>query len=204
MDPIKTIEGSVPGYKAHIYYDPDAIPPDSDIVKIAYLRRARRVLGTEAVTEERLDEINADIRAGKLVGVPVWAYVHSGATISTGKPLKGGSTARLRMNPFNCPWDSGRSGVAYMTREDALSQWGHKRLSAQQKKRAEAFIDSVVEEFALYLQGECYGFKIVAPDGTVLDQCWGFVGMEHVEAEATASLAHVCKDASVQGELDLK
>lgn len=204
MDPIKTIEGSVPGYKAHIYYDPDAIPPDSDIVKIAYLRRARRVLGNEAVTEERMDEINADIRAGKLVGVPVWAYVHSGATISTGKPLKGGSTTRLRMNPFHCQWDSGRSGVAYMTREDALREWGRKWLSAQQKKRAEAFIDSVVDEFALYLQGECYGFKVVDADGEELDSCWGCIGMENVEAEATASLKSACEEASVQGELDLK
>lgn len=204
MEPIKTIEGAVPGYRAYIYYDEDAAHPESDIVKIAYLRRSRYCLGTHGVTEAELDKIGEDVRAGKLIGVPVWTYVHSGATISTGKPLRGGSKARLRMNPFSCEWDSGRSGWAYMTREDALREWGNKRLSAQQKQRAEHYIDCVVDEFALYLQGECYGFRLEDPAGEEIEALWGYFGMESVEQEAAHALKGVCDNVPVQGELNLK
>jgi hypothetical protein len=203
---VKTITCDVKGLEARIVYDTDPQAPESDIVKIAY-SSSRSCLGTENVSKQRLDEIRDGIRSGKYVGVPVWAYVHSGATISTGKPIRGDSKQRLRMNPFGCPWDSGQSGFAYMTHEDALREWGRKRLSKQQKERAEQFIDVVVDEFALYLQGECYGFEIVDTRGAepeVLDSCWGFIGLESVEIEATAALKAIADAEPVQGELALE
>lgn len=204
---VKTITCDVKGLEARIVYDTDPQAPDSDIVKIAY-HSVRHCLGTEQVTRARLDEIREGIRTGKYVGVPVWAYVHSGATISTGKPLRGDSKQRLRMNPFHCPWDSGQSGFAYMTHEDALREWGRKRLSKQQKERAEQFIDAVVDEFALYLSGECYGYEIVDTSGpgepVELDACWGFFGMEYVEQEAAAALKAIADAGPKQGELALE
>lgn len=205
-DVVKTITCDVKGLEARIVYDTDPQAPESDIVKIAY-HSSCQCLGTENVSKQRLDKISEGIRSGKYVGVPVWAYVHSGATISTGKPLMGGNKKRLRMNPFGCPWDSGQSGFAYMTHEDALREWGRKRLSKQQKERAEQFIDVVVDEFAMYLSGECYGIKIVdtrgpgAPD--VLDSCCGFLGMDYVECEATHMLKAFADAAPKQGELAL-
>lgn len=203
----ETLTCAIKGLEAHIVYDPDPQAPESDIVKIAY-SSSRSCLGTENVSKQRLYEISEGIRSGKYVGVPVWAYVHSGATISTGKPLMGGSKKRLRMNPFNCHWDSGLSGFAYMTHEDALREWGRKRLSKQQKERAEQFIDAVVDEFAWYLSGECYGYEIVDTRGpgepVEIDSCWGFFGMESVEIEARAALKAIAADEPVQGELELE
>lgn len=204
----KTLTCAIKGLEAHIVYDLDPQAPESDIVKIAY-HNLRQCLGTEQVTRARLDEIRDGIRSGKYVGVPVWAYVHSGATISTGKTLMGGSKKRLRMNPFSCPWDSGQSGFAYMTHEDALREWGRKRLSKQQKERAKQYIDAVVDEFALYLSGECYGYEIVDTRGPgepiEIDSCWGFFGMESVEIEARAALKAVADLVKpVQGELALE
>ena len=187
---VKTITCDVPGLEARIVYDNDPQAPEDDIVEIAYIGN-KYALGTEHVSSERMNEIRDGIREGKLVGVPVWAYVHSGATISTGKPLMGGSKKRLRMNPYGCPWDSGQSGFAYMTHEDALREWGKKRLSAQQKERAIEYIDGVVDEFAAYLRGECYGIKIVDTRGVEekeLDACWGYIGLDHVESEAASTL----------------
>lgn len=182
----KTIPSDVPGLEARIYYEEYPEAPEYDIVKITY-SSSRYCLGTECVSRERLDEIRDGIASGKYVGVPVWAYVHSGATISTGKKLRGDTPARLRENPYGCPWDSGQSGFAYMTYEDALRNWGKKRLSAQQKAQAIACIDGVVDEFAAYLRGECYGYEIVRGED-VLDSCWGFIGDEYVEQEAKAAL----------------
>lgn len=203
---VKTITCEIKGLEARIVYDPDPQAPESDIVKTAY-SSSRHCLGTENVSKQRLDEIRDGIRSGKYVGVPVWAYVHSGATISTGKELNGKSKKRLRMNPFGCPWDSGQSGFAYMTHEDALREWGKKRLSAQQKERAIEYIDGVVDEFAAYLRGECYGIEIVdtrgsgAPD--VLDSCWGYFGMEVTETEAKHMLRGFADNVQYQHELAL-
>lgn len=202
-DIVKTITCDVPGLEARIVYDNDPQAPEDDIVKIAY-SSSRECLGTENVSKQRLDEIRDGIRSGKYVGTPVWAYVHSGATISTGKPLQGGSKKRLRMNPFHCPWDSGQSGFAYMTHEDALREWGKKRLSAQQKERAIEYIDGVVDEFAAYLRGECYGILIVDTRGVEekeLDACWGYIGLDYAESEAAHTLKGFADNAQHQQEL---
>jgi len=207
MDNIaKTITCDVPGLEARIVYDNDPQAPEDDIVKIAY-SSSRHCLGTENVSKQRLDEIRDGIRSGKYVGVPVWAYVHSGATISTGKPVAGDSKKRLRVNPFHCPWDSGQSGFAYMTHEDALREWGRKRLSKQQKERAEQYIDAVVDEFALYLQGECYGIQIVDTRGgeeEEIDACWGYLGIDLTESEAKHTLKGFADAEPKQGELALE
>jgi hypothetical protein len=198
----KTITCDVPGLEARIVEDTDPLAPENDIVKIAY-SSSRFCLGTENVSRERLDEIREGIVSGKYVGVPVWAYVHSGATISTGKKLRGDSSARLRENPYGCPWDSGQSGFAYMTHEDALREWGKKRLSAQQKQKAHHYIDGVVDEFAAYLRGECYGIKIVDTRGgeeEVLDECWGYVGTEYAESEAACTLRGFADNVAYQKE----
>lgn len=204
MDNIaKTITCDVPGLEAHIVYDDDPQAPEDDIVKIAY-SSSHHCLGTENVSKQRLDEIRDGIRSGKYVGTPVWAYVHSGATISTGKELNGKSKKRLRMNPYGCPWDSGQSGFAYMTHEDALREWGKKRLSAQQKERAIEYIDGVVDEFAAYLRGDCYGIKIVDTRGVEekeLDACWGYIGLDYAESEAKHTLQGFADNEPVQGEL---
>ena len=199
---VKIITCDVPGLEARIVYDNDPQAPEDGSVKIAY-SSSRECLGTENVSKQRLDEIRDGIRSGKYVGTPVWAYVHSGATISTGKPLQGGSKKRLRMNPFHCPWDSGQSGFAYMTHEDALREWGKKRLSAQQKERAIEYIDGVVDAFVAYLRGECYGILIVDTRGVEekeLDACWGYIGMEATEAEAQHMLRGFADNAQYQQE----
>jgi len=205
MNAIKTITGSNKHIVARIFHDECPEAPDNDIVKIAYLGASRYTLGSQPCTHEELDQIGRDIERGVLVGVPVWAYVHSGATISTGTKLKGGTQARLRENPFHCPWDSGRSGWAYMTAKAALKGWGNKRLSAKQTQKAQWYIDGVVEEFAQYLQGDVYGYRIVDlsedPDGEELDSCWGFYGFEHVVQEAEWALDAVTAATPVQIEM---
>jgi hypothetical protein len=181
---------------ASIYQDEDAEPPESDIVKIAYLGKARNTLGSQPCTSDELDQIGQDIESGLLVGVRVWAYVHSGATISTGSKLPDGT--RLRENPYHCQWDSGRSGWAYMTAKAALKEWGNKRLSPKQRDKAHQYIDGVVDEFAMYLRGEVYGYvieRIECDDAGEeierkhLDSCWGFYGEEYVTCEAMLALA---------------
>lgn len=157
-----------------------------DIVKIAYTDRARDVLGTERVTRERMREIGDAIDKGEYVGMPVYAYVHGGATIST--------------SPFSCPWDSGQSGFVYVTRKDAVDGWGKKLLTAKVREKALAACEGMVKAFATYLEEGMWGYvaeelakrhvKVTSLDKTEtlseydeetweqVDSCWGFVGRD--------------------------
>lgn len=42
-------------------------------------------------------------------------------------------------------------------------------------KTAEGVLEGEVKEYDLYLQGECYGYRLFK-DGEEEDACWGFLG----------------------------
>jgi hypothetical protein len=177
---IKTIERN--GYTLRILTDDDPCSPAEwdNLGQIAYCS-SRYTLGTEAVSKDRLDEIAAGIEDGSLIGLPVYAYVHSGATIST--------------SPFGCRWDSGQCGFVYCSASDAEDEWAgdsHFRANALRVLQGE------VETFDQYLRGDVYGYTITDKDGDVVDSCWGFYGIECAEEEARSSLSHW---AEQQGEL---
>ena len=157
--------------------------PEDDIVKITYNKRSRYVLGNEAVTADEAAALQERMNAGEVIGIPVYAYVHSGSTIRCSDVG----------NPFECRWDSGRSGLAYITTADAQREWDLPSLR-DVKERAESYIRNFVETFDAYLKGEVYGYvaekAVVDPDsGEVLDgefeeedSCWGFYGFDRNES----------------------
>lgn len=179
-----------------------------DLIKIAYMDRARDCLGTESVTRERMGEIRDAIDKGEYVGMPVYAYVHSGATIST--------------SPFSCPWDSGQSGFVYMTREDAVAGWGKKLLTAEVRKKALAACEGFVKEFAIYLEEGMWGYvaeelakrhvKVTSLDKTEtlseydeetweqVDSCWGFAGCDWKTNGMAGYIDHLLEDGFVMCE----
>lgn len=142
------------GIIGRVVYDPNPQAPDWDTVgQIAYLGRSRYTLGTESVSEERMDEIRDGIESGELIGLPVYAYVHSGATI--------------RCGAFNDPWDSGQSGFVYCDKERGIKECG----SVEQALKC---LESEVAVFDAYLTGQVFGYEVVDADGEHLDSCWGF------------------------------
>lgn len=177
-----------PTLRVRIELDEDAQNPLDvypKLGKIAYVGRSRYVLGDEACNVEDLDMIRDGIARGELVGMPVFAYVHSGTT------LKAAET-----NPFSCPWDSAQSGFVYMTKAEAIKEWGTKVMTATILAQALDYLVDLVDTFSSYLSGECYGFVIerltLDEDGDVtsaeqLDSCWGFIGD-----------INYCKDEAVQ------
>lgn len=182
-DSIKTLKQS--GYTLHILPDNDPYSPSpadwDNLGEIAYASH-HYTLGTEAVSQSRLQEIAEGIEDGSYIGMPVYAYVHSGATIST--------------SPFSCPWDSGQCGFVYCPAskaEDAFPGNPHFRADALRVLKGE------VETFDQYLRGDVYGYVIEDKDGDTVDSCWGFYGMDHAEEEALAAFKYW---TTKQGELD--
>jgi hypothetical protein len=178
MDQVEVIKGNghQKGYTATLYYDQDAEGPDNwdNLGTITYAKRSSYVLGNKAVDAEEDAEIAQKVESGEYIGTPVYAYVHSGATIST--------------SSFSCPWDSGRSGWVYVSRADVRKEYSCKRISKKTREKAERVLRGEVKTYAQYLEGDVYGIIITDPDGEEVDSCWGFYGFNYAKEEAERML----------------
>ena len=146
----------------------------NDIVKITYNNNSRYTLGTEPVSAKEFSEIKKRVAKKELVGIHVWAYVHSGSMVRAADT-----------NPFSCQFDSGLSGIAYMTRESAIAEFsnGSKRLTSKAKEMAIKYIIAVVDEFSAYLEGNVWDVIATDDDGNFIDSIYSIVGYENAEKE---------------------
>lgn len=130
--------------------------------------------------EEHLAE--NDLTIDKVIWLPVYGYSHGGLTINT--------------TGFSCPWDSGKLGFIYVSKEKALAEYGGKRVGKKLTERVEECLRGEIETMDQYLSGEVYGYKVLEFIGESdddkddedlweeTDSCWGFYGREHCEKEA--------------------
>lgn len=95
------------------------------------------------------------------VVLPMYMYDHSGITVNT----KG----------FSCPWDSGRIGFIYVSREKLMKEYSVKKISASLKKKVTEYLEGEVKTYDQWLTGDVYGFKIYKE--AKCDKC-GHVGEE--------------------------
>lgn len=173
-------------YRIRIEHDDDAkSPKDWDNVgHITYNEKSRYILGTQAVSLDRYEEIARGIEKGSLIGLPVYAYVHGGSSIAT--------------ESFSCPWDSGKSGWAYCSKERAIEKFGGKNLTKEVKDKALGALKSEVETYNQFLTGEVYGFKIEKilsrdDEGKVLqtktvDYCGEIYGLDNCITQAKSAV----------------
>ena len=128
--------------------------------KIYYLNKSRYRLGTASVSSEKMDEIALKIKQGALIGLPVYAYVHSGVALVT--------------TPFSCGFDSGLSGFIACTPEDACAWYGNEMANTEILE----VLRNEVEEFSKFLAGDVYVIKILV-DGEEKDAIGGHYGFDY-------------------------
>ena len=151
---------------AVLTYDEDCQGPgDYMLGKIYYVKDSRYRLGTVAADAGRMFEVSTGIASGELVGLPVYAYIHSGTQLST--------------TPFSCPFDSGPAGFIACSREDAKG-WLGKDVP---EDRVLEVLRSEVEEFSKYLAGDVYNITIYV-DGKEEETVGGFYGFDYAVEEA--------------------
>lgn len=165
------------GFNIEIKQDQDPQNPRTDwdhpSVMICFHRRL--VLGdqkhgfTSGADVEKFLQLNKD----KVIQLPIYGYEHSGLTIAT--------------SPFSCPWDSGRLGVIYISKEKARKDMGWKVLTKARVEEVYALLRSEVEAYNQYLCGDVYGYQITDDKGQFLDSCWGFFGSDHKESGLLAA-----------------
>tara|TARA_S200002703_G_scaffold159715_1_gene174273 strand:- start:1833 stop:2399 length:567 start_codon:yes stop_codon:yes gene_type:complete len=177
---IKTIKTK--NFLADIHIDNDCTSPrdaywsDNFGTLIAFHSRMNLSDDDTWNKEELLDHINRD----DVFALPVYIYEHSGVALSTSE--------------FMCKWDSGQVGYIFVSHEDIIKEYGELDL-----KKTEKLLDTEIETYSKYLNGECYGYQIYdkadkdcCPDS--IDDCWGYIGLEHIEEEVKSSLEYWERD----------
>lgn len=131
-------------------------------------------------TEERaIDDAMLNIISGKYLMLPLYLLDHSGLAMKT--------------TSFHDPWDSGQVGWIYVSKEDAIKEFGGDKMTGAIKKKAEDLMRSEVAAYDSYLRGECYGYELYK-NGELADSCWGFIGSLEDACEAMAGyLPDECK-----------
>jgi len=159
------------GLKITVEYDEDTESPRSDMrdnLGTMLYTSNRYILGDKKVEGYEIDDVEGD---DSLISLPVYAYIHSGTVLNT--------------TGFSCPWDSGKCGIIYISKDKALKEWGRKRMSAKFEKKVEDLLRAEVQEYSDFCAGECYGYTVTTEDGTELEACWGFIGdLDYVISEA--------------------
>jgi hypothetical protein len=131
--------------------------------------------------EDKLQEF-IEAKEGAVV-LPLYIYEHSGITMNT--------------TGFSCRWDSGQVGWIYVSKERIIEEYGD--ASKESVEKARRVLESEVETYAQYLEGDIYGFKVIKKESCslgheheeVIDSCWGFYGedptkngmMDHIDDE---------------------
>lgn len=114
-----------------------------------------------------------DLKA--VIILPLYLYDHSGITIAT--------------SPFSCPWDSGRVGLIYVTKEAIMKNFMVKKWSKKLIDRSVKILEAEVKTYDQYLTGDVWGY-IIKKDGEDIDDgsCFGFYGQEDCLKEAKSTV----------------
>lgn len=103
-----------------------------------------------------------------IVALPLYLYDHSGITMKT--------------SPFSCPWDSGKVGYIYVTKERIRKELNCKKVSKAIREKVIKILESEVKIYDQYLTGEVYSYSIEDREENLIDSCSGFYGYKHEES----------------------
>lgn len=162
--------------------DNDPLDPREDYnsCTICYVRN--RYLGSSKYDNDMdfadSDDLNDYLtelkdRGTEFVSVPLYAYVHSGITISTGS--------------FNDPWDSGCFGVAICTKEQVVEAFGN---DTDWQQHAKDIIESEIDTYDKYIRGDVYVYTVYeydkdTHDWDIIDTCSVYYSDDEDEMFAT-------------------
>lgn len=124
-------------------------------------------------SQEDMDEFERQNCRGKSApwaAFPLFMFDHSGTAYKVGRPVAPGERP---VNPFSCPWDSGRVGWLFVK----LSEIAPRNMRRAEKLAKAAECARITcEVYTQWANGEVYGYVIEDEDGDTLDSCWGFIG----------------------------
>ncbi|MFA5307624.1 MAG: hypothetical protein WC365_09305 [Candidatus Babeliales bacterium] len=115
---------------------------------------------------------------GKILLLNLYMYEHSGISLSIDQS---------RPYPFSDKWDSGQIGYAYVTYEEIQKEYSVKRITEKLKQKVIKLIESEIETYNQYLNGQVYQYAIFK-----IQKC----DKEHEHFEIEDSLSGIFGDIS--------
>lgn len=177
-DPIETF--AVGKKTVKIYPDEDPLNPreDAPLGTILYRKGSPYTLGDEAVEPDEMREIE---QRKDVIVLPVYAYVHSGVVLQC-RDFHG------QLPQGHAEFDSGQSGIMYVTHEQAREVFMVKRITKALVEKIKKQMQDEVKTFGQYLNGEVFGY-VIEENGEEVDSCWGLVGYDWAVKEARTAAA---------------
>ena len=102
-----------------------------------------------------------------IVKLPLFAYDHSGLTIST--------------RPFHCSWDSGQIGWIYRQKSEILREFRRKRLTQGLRERVFDIFRAEVAAYDQFLTGDVWMVSLRDAAGAVCDSVSNVLGYDEAE-----------------------
>jgi hypothetical protein len=104
----------------------------------------------------------------KFILLPLWLYDHSGISMSTSCTY-----------PYNDRWDAGQVGWIYISKKDAIKEWGNKKFTKEIREKAIAHLVLEVKTYNDYLVGNVFAFELLEiddddEDGDILESVGGY------------------------------
>ena len=112
--------------------------------------------------------------------LPLYLFDHSGITIST--------------KPFNCPWDSGRIGFVYITKQSIYKEYNTKRITKAIREKAIAVLEAEVKTYDKYISGDVWGYRITDENDSEVDSVWGYYDYTHAEMDGKNRLEYLLEN----------
>jgi hypothetical protein len=162
-DSIETFEKN--GYKVTIERDFDAERPFEGDEECFIVTTRNRYFEVEGPNGEYASDIGENLSEWEeeYDVFPLQALIHGGVHLSLAS-----------LDHYYMGFDSGQIGFVVVKRDE----------TPDTRKYAEG----MVETWNQYLSGDVYGFIIEDGEGTDVDSCWGFYGLETVKQEAISAV----------------
>ena len=176
------------GFTVSLYADEDASylnPRDNDNLGRMVCFHKRYTIGDKHTYREDdytswtevLEAIEAE--EGLLaIACAIYMIDHSGTALRVGNDFSD-------CDPGD--WDSGQVGWVFVTRAAMDKEYGA-TWDTEQLAQARKCIDSEVNEYGRWANGEVYGYVVRDADGEDVDSCWGYIGYEWAEQAAEEAL----------------
>ena len=119
--------------------------------------------------------------------IPLYLYRHSGDAISLGREY-----------PFDCQFDSGCMGFAYVSRAKVLKEYGWKVITQKRREKLVGYLQGEVDEMNAWLAGETYGVQVIDMQTEWEDSSWGYIGHDYLKSAVRDMLCGWAKDGELQ------
>jgi len=157
-------------YVAEIINDEDCYNPRKDYSSLGTLIAFHSRYDLSDNDNWTKEELIEHVAKEDVLSLPVYMYEHSQVSLST--------------EPFSCSWDSGQVGYIFVSHAEIIDCYGKLDLDTAKK-----CLETEIDEYGLYLNGEVYGYKVYRKDGEDVDSCWGYIGYDNAVYETNVALA---------------